>query len=201
MNEHVWWYVARACGVVAWVLAAAAILWGMALSTRALGSRPRAPWLLDLHRFLGALTVFFLGGHLIALVADSYVDFGPRELFVPFASSWHPLPVAIGIVAMYLLVAIEVSSLLRRWLNKRFWRAIHLTSYAVFLLSSVHFVTAGTDAANVVVRLGILLSVSAISFFLVYAAIGPGRAASVRSSSRRAEPAQARARVRGRDAA
>ena len=49
----VWWYVSRASGVVAWLLAAMAVLWGLALSTRALGAKPRAPWLLDLHRFIG----------------------------------------------------------------------------------------------------------------------------------------------------
>ena len=44
-------------------LAAASVLWGMALSTRALGARPKAPWLLDLHRFLGGMTVLFVGAH------------------------------------------------------------------------------------------------------------------------------------------
>ena len=72
MNEQFWWYVSRSAGVVAWALALASVLWGIALATRALGPNPKAPWLLDLHRHLGGLTVLFTGIHLGALVADNY---------------------------------------------------------------------------------------------------------------------------------
>jgi DMSO/TMAO reductase YedYZ heme-binding membrane subunit len=196
MNEHVWWYVARATGIVAWAVSAASVLWGMALSTRALGARPRAPWLLDLHRFLGGLTVLFVGGHLGALVADSYVDFGVRDLLIPFASSWKPLPVAFGVVALYLLLAVEVTSLLRNRLPKRIWRGVHLSSYGAYLAASVHFLAAGSDAANDVLRVGVVLTGAAMSFFLVYLVVGPGKAASVKGNRPAREPVR-----RVRDAA
>jgi DMSO/TMAO reductase YedYZ heme-binding membrane subunit len=154
----------------------------MALSTRALGAKPRAPWLLDLHRFLGGLTVLFVGGHVAALVADSYVEFGPRDILVPMASAWRPLPVALGVVAMYLLVAVEVTSLLRRRLPARVWRAVHLSSYGVYLAASIHFLTAGTDAVTAPARVGVVVTGSSMTFFLVYLVIGPGRAASVRGA-------------------
>ena len=70
------WYVARAAGLVSWALLAAATLWGLALSTRALGDRPRANWLLDMHRWLGGTALAFTGVHVIALLADQYVHFG-----------------------------------------------------------------------------------------------------------------------------
>lgn len=181
MNEHIWWYLARATGIVAWALASAAVLWGMALSTRALGSKPRAPWLLDLHRYLGGLTVLSVLAHVGALMADSYVEFGPAEVLVPMATSWRPVAVALGIVGMYLLLAVELTSLVKRRLSKRIWRAIHLASYGVYVLATAHFVMAGTDASNIVARVALILSVSAGLFFFVYLLIGPGRAASVRS--------------------
>ena len=190
MNEHVWWYLARATGLVAWLLGIASVLWGMALSTRALGAKPKAPWLLDLHRYLGGLTVLFVAAHLGALVADSYVEFGPAELFVPMASAWKPGPVAYGIAATYLLVAVEVTSLLRSRLPKRWWRGVHLASYLVALLSSVHFLTAGTEAANPAARLSVVIFGAFTVFFTIYQAVGPGRAASVRAGG-----AAARGRV------
>ena len=61
---------------------------------RALGDKPKAPWLLDLHRHLGGLTVLFTGLHMAALVADSYAQFGLADLLVPFASEWRPGAVA-----------------------------------------------------------------------------------------------------------
>jgi len=193
MNEHIWWYVARSCGVVAWALGTASVVWGMALSSRALGRRPRAPWLLDLHRFLGGLTVLFVFAHMAALIADSYVHFTLLDVLVPFAASWKPGAVAWGVVAFYILIAVEVTSLLRSRLSKKTWRAVHLSSYGVYVLSSIHFLAAGSDAGPAA-RVGIIASLGFVLFFLVYVAIGPGRAASVSShaAGRRQETMTAR---------
>ena len=92
MNPKIWWYAARASGIVAWGLAAASVIWGLVLSTRSARQRMRPVWVLDLHRYLGALTVVAVGVHLGALVADSFVPFGWADLFVPGASAWRPVP-------------------------------------------------------------------------------------------------------------
>jgi DMSO/TMAO reductase YedYZ heme-binding membrane subunit len=172
---QVWWHLARSSGLVAWALAALTVLWGLALSTRALGRRPKAPWLLDLHRFLGGLTVLFVGVHLLGLWADSYVQFDAADLFVPFASSWRPVAVAWGVIAFYFLLAVEVTSLLMKRLPKRWWRRIHLTSYLVYGLATVHLLTAGTDATSPAVYWVALASLAGVSFFSVYRWVGPGR--------------------------
>jgi DMSO/TMAO reductase YedYZ heme-binding membrane subunit len=185
VSTHVWWYLARATGIVAWALATLAVLWGLALSTRALGSKPKAPWLLDLHRYLGGLTVLFVLAHLGALWADSAVELGPVELLVPGASSWRPLPVTWGIVAFYLLLAVELTSLAMNRLPKRLWKGVHLTSYAVYALATLHFLVAGTDATIPAVRVVAIASAGAVAFFTLYRIIGPGRAASARSAARR----------------
>jgi DMSO/TMAO reductase YedYZ heme-binding membrane subunit len=148
MNEKLWWFIARSTGIVAWLLIAAAVIWGLLLTTRLLDGHPAAKWLLDLHRFLGALAVAFTGLHLLGLVADSYTSFGPADLLVPFASAWKPVPVALGVVAMYLLVAVEVSSLAMRRIPRRWWRGIHMTSFGSFWLATVHGIAAGTDHTN-----------------------------------------------------
>ena len=81
------WYVARAAGLVGWALLAAATLWGLALSTKVLGKRPRPNWLLDLHRWLGGVALVFTGVHVVALLADTVRALRPRDVLVPFASS------------------------------------------------------------------------------------------------------------------
>ena len=189
-DTQVWWFVARSSGIVAWVLSALAVWWGMALSSRALGRRPPAPWLLDVHRFIGGLTVVFVAVHLVALVLDPYVAFGPAELLVPFASSWEPLAVAWGVVALYLLVAVEVTSLLRSRLPARLWRAVHLSSYALYGLATVHLLTAGSERRNPVLLWPVVASLAGIVFFTAYRLVGPGRAASVRAG-RTSRPASA----------
>ena len=104
MNPQVWWYLSRATGVVGWGLASLSVLWGLALSGRPFGRNPTGPWLLDLHRYLGGLSVLFVGAHVGSIVADSYVHFGWADVFVPMATGYKSLAVAWGIVSMYFLV-------------------------------------------------------------------------------------------------
>ncbi len=178
----VWWYVSRSAGVVAWALCSLSVLWGLALATRALGHRPTAPWLLDLHRFLGGLAVVFVAVHLAGLALDPFVSFGVAEIAVPMASSWKPGAVAWGVVAAYLLLAVEITSLLKKRIPARLWRSVHLTSYLLYAFATVHLLLAGTDRTNPVLRWSVLVSIGAVVFFTAYRWIGPGRAASVRAS-------------------
>jgi methionine sulfoxide reductase heme-binding subunit len=179
LHPQTWWYLARAAGFVAWGASLSSIMLGLALATRALGNKPRPAWLLDLHRFTGGLTVAFLGVHLGALVADSYVHFGTADLLVPLASGWKTGAVAWGVVAMWLLVAVELSSLLMRRLPRRAWRTIHLTSYLAAVLSTIHAFTAGTDAKNPLITWVAVGAVSSAAFFLVFRLLLPKRRARV----------------------
>jgi DMSO/TMAO reductase YedYZ heme-binding membrane subunit len=182
-STQLWWHLARATGLVAWGLSVATVLWGLALSTRALGRRPRAPWLLDLHRFLGGATVVFVALHLLSLWADSYVTFGFRELLVPMASTWKPGAVTLGLIAFYLLIAVEVTSLMMQRFPRRLWHAVHLSSYLVFVAGSAHLLWAGTDADHVALRSTVAIVAAATLFFLVYRLVGPGRRASARPTA------------------
>ena len=105
------------------------ILWGLALSTRLIRRKGVPAWLLDLHKFLGTLSIVFVGVHLLALWADNFVYFGPGELFVPFASPWRPGAVAWGIAATYLLVAIQLTSWMMKRLPRKLWHSVHLTEH------------------------------------------------------------------------
>lgn len=164
MSSKIAWYAARASGLVAWALVLAAIVWGVLLATRVLGRRPTPAWLLSLHRYLGALAVVFVGVHVGAILLDTYTSFGVVDVLVPFAAAWHPVAVAWGIVGMYLLVAIEVTSLLRAKLSANLWRAVHLMSYLLFALSTVHMLAAGTDTRSILTTTAAVLIGTAAVF-------------------------------------
>lgn len=148
MSGQIWWFAARASGIVALALAAATVLWGLLFSSRVLQGKPSPKWLMDLHRFLGGLAVVFTGVHLAALVANSFITFSLFDLLVPFVSDWNPSAVAWGIVGMYLLVAVQGSSLLMKHLPRKLWRWIHLSSFAMLWTGLIHGLSAGTDAAH-----------------------------------------------------
>ncbi|MEZ5166580.1 MAG: ferric reductase-like transmembrane domain-containing protein [Acidimicrobiales bacterium] len=154
MNEQIWWYVARSGGILAWVLVTLSVLWGLALSTKILGKAGAPAWLLDIHRWFAALSIVFTVIHVLALVADSYVHFGWSELFVPMASTYEPGGVAWGIVGFYLLIAIQITSLLMRRIPRKLWRYVHFTSFVVFAMATVHRQQAGADATNKSLRVG-----------------------------------------------
>jgi DMSO/TMAO reductase YedYZ heme-binding membrane subunit len=157
VSGPLWWYAARAAGIVAWVLLAASVVWGLVLSTRFRPPRVTPAWTLDLHRYLGGLATIFVGVHLAAIMLDSYVSFGLADLLVPLASSWHPVAVAWGVVALYLLLAVELTSLARSRLPRRVWRRVHVLALPLFLLATTHFLAAGSDAANPPALAGIAL--------------------------------------------
>ncbi len=194
MNPQFWWYVSRASGMVAAVLLALTVVWGLLASTRLL-RRPGLPaWILDLHRGLGALSVVFVAVHLASLVADDTVHFAWAELFVPFASAWRRGPVALGVGAFWGLVVVQVSSLLQRQIGRKRWKQLHYVSYPVALLTAVHASTAGTDASSAAFQVVSIASVVLITALVVVRVLRSTRTPS-RSQHRSPPRSQGRSRA------
>ncbi|MCX2933878.1 2Fe-2S iron-sulfur cluster-binding protein [Mycobacterium sp. CVI_P3] len=145
IDPHLWWYVTRASGLVAWAALTGSVLWGVLLATRVLRSIDNPAWLQDLHRWLGGTALTMTGLHMLSLMLDSWAHFAPTDLLVPLAADYRPWPVALGVVAFYLLVAVYTSSLLQTRMPRRFWKALHYGSYAAVVLVSFHAGWSGTD--------------------------------------------------------
>ena len=156
MNEQLWWYAARSGGLVAWALLSASVIWGLMLSGKVRPGHVRPNWILDLHRFLGGLAAIFTAVHVITIMADTYTQFGVADVLVPFVSSWKPGAVAWGIVGMYLLAAVEITSLLKKRLPHTVWRRVHVLSLPLYAVATVHLVQAGTDASNTIVTTAVI---------------------------------------------
>lgn len=170
MNPQFWWYVSRASGMVAAVLLALTLIWGLLITTGVIERRGLPAWLTDLHRHLGGLSVAFIAIHLLALVADDHQHFSWAELFVPFAGAWRSGPVAWGIGAFWALVIVEGSSLARRRMGRTTWRRLHYLSYPVALMTAMHAAQAGTDASNTVFRaasIGLIVVLCALTVFRI----------------------------------
>jgi len=161
-----WWHLARTGGLVAWALISASVIWGLLLSTRVLGRRPTRPWLLEMHRYLSALAIAAVIVHVGALLADSYIQFRVVDVVVPMASSWRPGAVAWGVAAMYLLLIVEITSLVGDRMPRRLWWWIHTTSFVLFTLGTIHGLKAGTDAANALVRIAMIVGIAEVAFIL-----------------------------------
>ncbi len=63
---------------------------------------------------------------------------------------------------MYLLLAVEVTSLLRSRMPRRLWRGVHFATFGLYLVATVHAPSAGTDAWAAPFTLAVLMSLLAV---------------------------------------
>ncbi len=143
------------------------VCWGLFISTKAVAKASSPSWLLDFHRYLGGLSVFFTAVHLAGLVGDNYVYFGWAELFIPMASKWQAGNVAFGIVAFYVLLAVEGTSLAMKKLPRPLWRWVHRSSFILYFVATYHAIAAGTDNGNDWFRVAALASINVVAFLTI----------------------------------
>jgi methionine sulfoxide reductase heme-binding subunit len=165
------WYVTRSTGAAALVLLTLTLVLGVVDVTR--WSTPRLPrFVVDgLHRTVALLVVAFVAIHVITSVIDSFAPIRLTDAVIPFGSSYRPLWVGLGAIALDLLLAIIATSLLRARLGVRAWRTVHWLSYASWPVALMHGLGTGSD-----VRAGWMLWLSIACVAAVAVAI-LGRAA------------------------
>ncbi len=163
MSEQIFWYITRSAALISWLAAAAAMLSGLLTSSRLLGRRPTIPWLVDLHRYLSAMSIVFLVVHMATLWLDPFVAFRFGDLLVPWQASVPGLSgtsLALGVLAAWLVALVQVTSYLKDRMPPRTWRTIHLGSYGVLVMGTIHAIQTGSDVGNPIV-LGIGVSMLA----------------------------------------
>uniref|UniRef100_A0AAU1ZUS7 Ferric reductase-like transmembrane domain-containing protein n=1 Tax=Streptomyces sp. NBC_00093 TaxID=2975649 RepID=A0AAU1ZUS7_9ACTN len=145
MTSETLWYANRATGAVCLVLFTVVVLLGIAVRLRAkLPGLPRFGTV-SLHRTLSLSATAFLAFHIAAAVIDGYVDITLLDAVVPFVSDYQPLWLGLGTVALDLMLAVLITSLLRARLGHRTWRAVHWLAYASWPIALVHGIGIGTD--------------------------------------------------------
>jgi methionine sulfoxide reductase heme-binding subunit len=165
-GPSLYWYLTRSTGAVALLLLTFAVALGVVDVCRF--STPRWPrFLVDsLHRNVSLLAMAFLGVHILTSVLDSFAPISLSDTVVPFAGSYRPFWLGLGAVAFDLLVAVIVTSLLRRRVGHAGWRAVHWLSYASWPIALLHSFGTGSD-----VKSGWLLPLSVACLLVVLAAV------------------------------
>jgi hypothetical protein len=139
------WDIARAGGFTAYILLTLAVTIGLALTLRWQSGRRPSIINSELHNFLTLLALIFTGIHVLAVWIDPFTHFGWNEVFIPFLSHYRPIWMAFGIVALYLGLAIGLSTWLRPYIGYKLWRKLHVLTLVSFLLVTVHGIATGSD--------------------------------------------------------
>ena len=139
------WYVARATGVVTLGFLTASVLLGILTSFR--WSSPHWPRFVVefVHRNVSLLVIVFLAIHVVTVVTDSFAPIRWIDVVVPFVSAYRPFWLGLGAVAVDLLVALVVSSLLRHRIGFTTWRAVHWLAYVCWPVAVLHGLGTGSD--------------------------------------------------------
>jgi len=139
------WDLARAGGFTSLLLLSLSLLVGLLLSLRVASARWPRFLTNELHRFLTLLALVFIVVHVAAVWVDPFTRFGLAEVLVPLRSHYRPLWMALGIVALYLALAVWITTLLRKRIGYALWRRFHGLAFAAWAASLVHGVATGSD--------------------------------------------------------
>ena len=160
------WYLTRGSGIVALLLLTASVLLGVANTTRWKTDRWPRFIVYGLHRNVTLLALTFTVVHVVTTIVDSFAPIGLVDAFVPFLSPYRPFWLGLGTVAFDLLLALIVTSFLRRRIGTRAWRAVHWLAYASWPVALLHTFGTGSD-----VRAGWMLFLGVGSGLSVLAAV------------------------------
>jgi DMSO/TMAO reductase YedYZ heme-binding membrane subunit len=173
--ETVVWEFIRASGLTGYIALTVSVVLGLSVSTRATDPISKRAHINEVHQTTSVLACVLIGLHVVLLLFHDYVDFDLAGLLVPFASDWRPVAMAAGIISMYLLLVLLLTSVLRARVGYRSWRALHFAAYPAWALATVHGVFGGSDTGNVAIEYMYLLSLGAVILLVVFGALSPQR--------------------------
>jgi len=156
-----------ATGVISMALLTAVVVLGILVNRK--GRLPGLPRFagLSLHRYLSLLAVGFLTLHILTALAAPFADIGLAAAVIPFTSGREPVWLGLGAVSFDLMIALIVTSLLRRHIGRRVWRAVHWLAYVCWPAALAHSLGTGPG-----MRSGRLLDLAVGCVAAVAAAVG-----------------------------
>ena len=141
------WILGRAAGITSYLLLVALTLFGLVLShpSRSRWRRPSAATRIRAHVSLSVFTLVFTVLHIVVLATDTYAGVGWRGAFLPMGATYRPLPVTLGVIALYAGLAAGLTAALAGRISRRSWWPIHKVAIVSLVLVWAHGILAGID--------------------------------------------------------
>jgi len=143
------WYLTRATGAVTLLLLTISLVIGVANVGRLqLPGWPRFV-IEGVHRNVSLLAIVLLAVHIVTTLLDPFAGVHVLDAVIPFTGSYRPVWLGFGALASDLMIAIAVTSVVRRRLGHGVWRAVHWLSYLCWPVAVLHTVGTGSDVKQV----------------------------------------------------
>ena len=167
-DSKVYWYMARSAGIVAYLLLWGSVAFGIMVSDKILDGLVKAPVVFEVHKFLSILALIAGLFHGVILLGDSFMKFTVFDILIPFLSPYQPFWVGMGILSLYLIAILVGSFYIKKRIGHRTWKLIHTASFAVWIMTSLHGIFAGTDSSQTLVQLMYTLAIVSVGYLLTY---------------------------------
>jgi methionine sulfoxide reductase heme-binding subunit len=148
MDDITNWIVIRASGVGTYLALFATVAWGLIATTSFFSTRLAKSASVLIHQVLGSVALALLVIHLVGLAIDHFVQFEVLDLFIPLRTNVRPEAVALGILSMYAIVLVLITSWVRKLIGAVWWRRFHVLAAPAFALALVHGIVVGTDTTK-----------------------------------------------------
>ncbi len=147
MSAALSWELARASGITSYVLLLALVVLGLVLAHpwAVRLRRPSRTSRLRVHASLATFTLAFTALHVAVLATDPWAQVGWRGAILPMASTYRPIPVTLGVIAVWAGLLTGATAALAGRVVGRFWLPVHRLAAGVFALAWAHGVLAGSD--------------------------------------------------------
>lgn len=143
-----YWYLTRSSGAVALILLTLALVLGV-VDVRRWSTEKWPRFVVDsLHRNVSLLALAFLGLHILTAALDSFATISLINAVIPFTGSYRPFWLGLGALSFDLMLAVIVTSLMRRRMGHSTWRAVHWLSYASWPIALLHGLGTGSDVKS-----------------------------------------------------
>jgi methionine sulfoxide reductase heme-binding subunit len=145
-NPSPYWYATRGLGVSTLIVLTVTVVLGILTATRWSGERTAGFVAVDLHRNFSLLAMFLLLAHIVTTVLDPFAHITVRDVIIPVGAAYRPVWLGLGVVALWILIAVASTSLLRDRVGPRAWRIVHWAAYASWPFAVVHGLGTGSDS-------------------------------------------------------
>ncbi len=140
------WYLTRASGLISLILLSATVVLGIVASVGWTATQWPRFASQAMHRNLSLFCISLIAIHIVTTVADGFVPITYLDAFVPLISPYRPLWIGMGALAFDMLLAVGITSALRRRIGVRVWRGVHYLAYACWPIAVLHGLGSGSDA-------------------------------------------------------
>ncbi|HEY6567795.1 MAG TPA: ferric reductase-like transmembrane domain-containing protein [Actinomycetota bacterium] len=142
------WILLRSAGIGAYLMLFLSVSWGLISTTAVVSKRVSKRSANLFHQFTANAGLLLLAIHMALLLIDEFMPFAIADLLIPMRSTYRPVATGLGVVGMYLMVVILVTSWLRKPIGPAWWRRLHLLSVPAFTVALAHGIFAGSDSGR-----------------------------------------------------